>query len=107
VVRTKKPRKISPLSEMLNVTQRTMITGQNNAQPVNPAMIISHNLIEYGSSEGNENGTDGGSGRISEMVRNGMERVKNVNPYVVQQVIRDKAEGRSKMCLPTRLWSGY
>jgi hypothetical protein len=69
-------------------------------------MIISHNLIECGRREGNKNEIDGVSGRISEMVRNGMDRVKNVKPYVVQQVINAKAEGRSRMCLPTRLWSG-
>jgi len=79
-----------------------MITGQSNAQPVNPATIISHNLIEWGSSEGNKNGIDGGSGRISEMVRDEMERVKNVNPYVVQQVINERAEGSRKTSLPSR-----
>jgi len=98
----KKPRKISPLSEILKTTQRIMITGQSSAQPVNPAIMTSHNPTQCGSMEGNKKGIEGGPGRMSETVRKGMERFKNVNPYAVQQVISERAEGRRKTCLPSR-----
>ena len=98
----KKPRKISPLSEILKTTQRITIIGQSSAQPVNPAKMTSHRSMQSGSREGNKKGIEGGSGRMSEMVRDGMERVRNVNPHVVQQVIRERAEGSRKTCLPSR-----
>ena len=84
VDRTKKPRKMSPLSEILNITHSVKITGQSSAQPVNPAKMTSHSPTQWGSMEGNTKGIEGGPGRMSEIVRNGMERVRNVNPYVDQ-----------------------
>lgn len=96
---TRKPRKISPLSEILNITQSTRTIGHISAQPVSPAATRPHNLIDWGRSEGNKNGIDGGSGRKSEIVRHGMDKARKVKPYVVHTVASDRAEGSRKRCL--------
>jgi len=58
----------------------TRIRGQIKVQPLNPALMLFHRMIDCGKRAEMRNGIDGGEGDRSDNVKQGIENWRNVIP---------------------------